>query len=67
MLSLRPAAPYLVHSERLRNILQEAGYEYDSSIIEPFNTATSPSWADRTFPYSMDAGIPQVGSLVAAP
>lgn len=52
-------APYLVHSERLRNILQEAGYEYDSSIIEPFNTATSPSWADRTFPYSMDAGIPQ--------
>lgn len=50
-----------MHSERFREALQAAGYEYDSSIIEPFNTASSPSWAQRSFPYSMDAGIPQVG------
>jgi hypothetical protein len=59
---LHRAAPYLVHSERFRKTLQQAGYEWDSSIIEPFNTASSPSWTQRTFPYSMDAGIPQVRS-----
>ncbi|EFN50572.1 hypothetical protein CHLNCDRAFT_136266, partial [Chlorella variabilis] len=52
-------APYLVHNEQFRSVLQEAGFQYDSSIMEPSNTETSPSWAQRTFPYTMDAGVPQ--------
>ena len=30
------AAPYLVHNAQLRDVLAEQGYEYDSSILEPF-------------------------------
>lgn len=52
-------APYLVHNPQYREVLAAAGYEYDSTIIEPFNTASSPSWAERLWPYTMDAGIPQ--------
>lgn len=32
----------------------------DASILEAFNQATSPSFAERLFPYTMDNGIPQV-------
>lgn len=53
------AAPYLVHNEKLRNVLKAQGYEYDSSILEAGNTATSPKWTERMWPYTMDAGIPQ--------
>jgi hypothetical protein len=52
-------APYLKHNEKFRNVLQEQGYEYDASILEAFNQATSPSFAERLFPYTMDNGIPQ--------
>lgn len=58
-LSPPPPDPYLVHNPQTRSILAELGYEYDSSILEPFNSATSPSWAERTWPYTMDGGIPQ--------
>jgi hypothetical protein len=36
-----------------------AGFLYDSSIPEPFPTATSPSGNDRLWPYTMDYGLPQ--------
>lgn len=50
-----------MHNPQYREVLAAAGYEYDSTIIEPFNTASSPSWAERLWPYTMDAGIPQAG------
>lgn len=37
-----------------------AGFLYDSSIPEPFPTATSPDGNTRLWPYSMDYGLPQV-------
>ncbi|PSC74206.1 left border a [Micractinium conductrix] len=51
-------APYLIHNEQYRKVMAAANYTYDSSIIEPFPTATSPSFAERTWPFTMDAGIP---------
>jgi hypothetical protein len=36
-----------------------AGFLYDSSIPEPFPTATSPAEDDRLWPYTMDYGLPQ--------
>jgi len=32
---------------------------YDSSIPEPFPTATSPDGNTRLWPYTMDHGLPQ--------
>ena len=58
-----PAAPNLVHNPQLRGVLQTAGYSYDSSILEAFNSATSPSFAQRLFPYTLDNGVAQVGGL----
>ncbi len=36
-----------------------AGFMYDSSIPEPFPTATSPDGNTRLWPYTMDHGLPQ--------
>ena len=36
-----------------------AGFLFDSSIPEPYPTATSPEANDRLWPYTMDYGLPQ--------
>lgn len=42
-------------------ILASSGFLYDSTIPEAVPSATSPSAAQRLWPYTMDYGIPQVG------
>ena len=36
-----------------------AGFLFDSSISEQYPSATSPSAAERLYPYTMDYGLPQ--------
>ncbi|KAL4853807.1 hypothetical protein ACK3TF_005288 [Chlorella vulgaris] len=60
-------APFLMHSPEQRTILQQNGFLYDSSIPEPFPTATSPSGNDRLWPYTMDYGLPQRCDLGTGP
>ena len=43
-------------------VLASGGFLYDSSIIEPFPSATSLSKNSRLWPYTMDRGIVQVGA-----
>ena len=52
-------APFLVHNPEMRAVLAQNGFLYDSSIPEPFPTATSPSGSERLWPYTMDYGLPQ--------
>ena len=54
--------PYLAHDPPVREVLLQAGLTYDSSILEYWPSSTSPSSADRLWPYTMDSGIPQVGA-----
>ncbi|KAL4424145.1 hypothetical protein ABPG75_001446 [Micractinium tetrahymenae] len=60
-------APFLMHNPDQRKILQENGFTYDSSIPEPFPTATSPDGSDRLWPYTMDYGLPQRCDLGTGP
>ena len=55
-------APYLVHNPPVRKVLADNGLLYDSSILEYWPSPTSPNATQRLFPYTMDAGIPQVRS-----
>lgn len=48
-----------LHNPESRQVLQELGFKYDSSIVESWPSATSPASSARLFPYSMAAGIPQ--------
>jgi hypothetical protein len=41
-------------------VLYDNGFLYDSSIDEVFPSDTSPDFAHRLWPFSMDYGIPQV-------
>jgi peptidoglycan/xylan/chitin deacetylase (PgdA/CDA1 family) len=52
-------APYLMFDPQQREILQENGFSFDSSISEQYPTATSPSAGQRLWPYTMDYGLPQ--------
>lgn len=47
----------------LLQVLSKAGFLYDSSINEVFPSRTSPNKNSRLWPYTMDAGIPQVLTL----
>ncbi|PSC74660.1 carbohydrate esterase family 4 [Micractinium conductrix] len=60
-------APFLMHTPEQRKILQENGFTYDSSIPEPFPTATSPDESNRLWPYTMDNGLPQRCDLGTGP
>jgi hypothetical protein len=40
-----------------------AGFLFDSSISEQYPSATSPSAAERLYPYTMDYGVPQDCSI----
>ena len=55
-------SPYLEDDPEVRSILKDAGYLYDSSITEVYDSPTSPSYDKRLFPYSFDKGNPQVYS-----
>ena len=48
-----------LHNPESRAALQALGFKYDASIIESWPSVTSPSSAERLYPYSMSAGIPQ--------
>ena len=52
-------APYLIFDPQQRDILESNGFRYDSSITEQYPSTTSPSAAERVWPYTMDYGIPQ--------
>lgn len=41
------------------HLLPNPGFLYDSSIPEPFPSATSPDGNTRLWPYTMDYGLPQ--------
>ena len=59
-----PRYPLLASKSSFRCLVTHplpAGFLYDSSIPEPFPTATSPDGNTRLWPYSMDYGLPQVG------
>ncbi|PRW55955.1 hypothetical protein C2E21_5091 [Chlorella sorokiniana] len=52
-------APYLLHNPEMRAALVALGVKTDSSIIESWPSATSPSYNSRLWPYSMSNGIIQ--------
>jgi hypothetical protein len=59
-------APNYYNNPPIRKALAKNGYLYDSTIIERWytNSPTSPSQDRVLWPYTMDAGIPQVQSYV---
>ena len=62
VLRLHPSArraPFLLHSTSVRQALAAAGFQYDSSLPDTAPSRVSPNVRQRTWPYRMDAGIPQ--------
>jgi len=55
-------SPYLADDAEIRTLLEKAGYEYDTSIPEHYNSKSSPSAKKRLWPYSMSKGIKQMDS-----
>lgn len=55
-------SPYLSDDKNVRNYLEQAGYEYDTSLPEYFNSNTSPKPGRRLWPYSLKNGIKQTDS-----
>lgn len=55
-----PAAAWKLAAPGCHHSLPHPLPHSDASILEAFNQATSPSFAERLFPYTMDNGIPQV-------
>lgn len=58
-------APFLLHSPDTRATLAANGFLYDSSISDNMPSEVSPSVGERTWPYTMDDGIPQACSTGA--
>ena len=54
--------PYLLGDAEIRKYLAEAGYLYDSSMPEFWNSASSPSGSRKILPYNMKYGIAQMQS-----
>jgi peptidoglycan/xylan/chitin deacetylase (PgdA/CDA1 family) len=52
-------SPYLVSHAGIRSTLHAGGFLYDSTINEHWASATSPSGAQRVWPYTWDKGTPQ--------
>ncbi len=52
-------SPFLSDDPEVRNILDQAGYRYDTSIPEVYDSPTSPSAQKRLLPYSMTNGVAQ--------
>lgn len=55
-------SPYLDDDAEIRKYIKEAGYKYDTSIPEVFNSNTSPAPGKRLWPYSLYQGIKQTQS-----
>lgn len=55
-------SPYLSDDAAVRTIVNRAGYKYDTSIGEVYDSPTSPSSKKRLLPYSMDKGVAQLYS-----
>ena len=55
-------SPFLSDDPTVRTILTQAGFKYDSSIAEVFDSPTSPSAQKRLLPYTMDKGVAQLYS-----
>ena len=53
-------SPFLLHNAEMREALQDAGFQYDSSIPDTPPSLISPSVSQRGWPYKMDEGIPQI-------
>lgn len=62
-------APFLMFSPEQREILQENDFWFDSSISEVYGpqSPTSPSAAERLWPYTMDYGMPQDCTISTGP
>jgi hypothetical protein len=54
--------PYLLGDPSLREYLSDAGYLYDSSMPEFYNSKSSPSGSRKILPYNMKYGIAQLQS-----
>jgi len=50
-------SPYLADDAQVRKYIEEAGYQYDTSMPEFFNSNTSPSPGRRVWPHTLDKGI----------
>jgi hypothetical protein len=50
-------SPYLADDDKVRKYIEEAGYQYDTSMPEFFNSNTSPSPGRRVWPHTLDKGI----------
>jgi peptidoglycan/xylan/chitin deacetylase (PgdA/CDA1 family) len=55
-------SPFLSDDPEVRTILDSAGYKYDTSIAEVYDSPTSPSAQKRLLPYSMTKGVAQLYS-----
>lgn len=55
-------SPFLSDDAEVRTILQQAGFKYDTSIPEVYNSPTSPSAQKRLLPYTMSKGVAQLYS-----
>lgn len=54
--------PYLLGDPEMRKYMVEAGYDYDTSLPEHYNSKSSPSAGRRAWPYNMKYGIVQTDS-----
>ena len=54
--------PYLLGDAEIRKYLADAGYLYDSSMPEFWNSKSSPSGSRKILPYNMKYGIAQMQS-----
>ena len=54
--------PYLLGDSELRRYLADAGYLYDASMPEFYNSKSSPSGSKKILPYNMKYGIAQMQS-----
>lgn len=52
-------SPYLGDDADVRALLKQAGYKYDTSIPEKYNSRSSPSAGKRLWPYTLERGIQQ--------
>lgn len=55
-------SPYLKDDADVRAILANNGFLYDTSILEIFNSPSSPSASRRLWPYGLSGGIKQMFS-----
>lgn len=50
--------PYLEATPAMRQVLSDAGFAYDSTVIEPQSGSLSQGASGRVWPYSLANGFP---------